>query len=420
LARGHGVKLLLPAADVATAQPVASQGQGAMAMSGPTHTYNIGELGPHESRTITVTGTPSQAGKLDSCTSVIYNPTLCTTAMVTNPQMKILKEAVGSANGDMCEPQTLRYTLTNTGSGDLSGVRVEDQLPAGLAAPDGSQRISFNVGSLAQGQSRAFEVKVKPQHAGNFASAATASADDGVTARSDAASLAVKAPRLQITLSSPNQKYLGDQVSYHVTVKNIGDAPARNTTVAVNPGHPMEEGAQPAAATGGLDVGQLAPGDSKSFDIPLSARNEGDFHVNAVASDPCAGQAFAAGTTRVVGTPPGIQLNTVDDHDPVRIGDNVTYTITVLNQGMTADRNVHVTATIPDGEKYVSSSGSSEATVSGNKITFAPVPTLGGKQTATWTVTTKALNPGDVQFKVDMSSQSFPNAAHKAEPTRLY
>lgn len=408
-------------ANNATADHAADNANAGAMAAGTPHSYSIGELGPKESRTITVTGTPSQAGALNSCTSVTYNPTLCTTAMVTNPQMKITKEAVGSATGDMCEEQILRYSVTNTGTGDLAGVRVEDSLPEGLTAPDGTNRINFTVGSLAQGQTRTFEVKVKPQSGGQFASAATASADDGVTAKSDATPLNVKAPKLEVTLDAPEKEYIGDQVKYQVTVKNVGDAPARNPTVRIARADESMEGAQTAAGEqGGQQVGELAPGATKKITVPFSARAEGDLKVNAIASDPCGGKAMAAGQTRIAPLPGALLLEAVDDHDPIRIGDNVTYTIKVLNQGSGPDHNIKVIATIPEGEEYISSAGATKGTVSGNKITFEPVPTLTGKQTATWTVTVKAQKPSDVQFRVDMSSQSFPNAATKLEPSRLF
>jgi uncharacterized repeat protein (TIGR01451 family) len=402
------------------------------------HTHMIGELGPKESRTINLSGIPSQAGTLNTCTTVTCNPTLCTACPVINPQMRLSKQALGS--GDLCEAQTIRYTVTNTGTGDLSNVRIDDQLPDGLTTETGGYgRVSLNVGTLAQGATRSLDVKVKANAAGSFSSAASAMANDDVTAKSDALAMAIKAPQLEVSVKAPDKEYLGDDVKYEVTVKNVGDAIARSPMVRIDAldaataaGNGNGNGAQLASARingqpmdhstaqGGQSVGELAPGASKTVTIAYTPKAEGDFHINAIASDPCAAKNATAPAVTKMASIPALLLSAVDDHDPVRVGENVTYTITVLNQGFGSDKDIKVVATLPDAETYVSSSGASDGKIDGNKLTFDPVDTIAPKQTLTWKVVVKAAKVADVRFRVDMSSASFPDAAVKMEPTRLY
>ena len=49
------------------------------------------------------------------------------------------------------------------------------------------------------------------------------------------------------------------------------------------------------------------------------------------------------------------------------------YKIKVTNQGNGPDSNIRVTATLPDGEQFVSAGGSSAATNDGQTISFAPI-----------------------------------------------
>jgi len=387
--------------------------------------HTIGELKPKESRTLNLSGMPAKEGSISSCTSVSCNPTLCMATTVINPAMQIMKEAIGS--GDLCEPQTIRYTIKNTGSGDLSGVRIDDQLPDGLAMNDqtAASRVALKVGTIAQGQSKTVDVKVKAAGAGKFASAATATADDDVTAKSEPLAMTIKAPQLEVTLKAPEKEYLGQQVKYEVTVKNVGTAIARNPKVRIDSASDVAEGARKteaelAAARDAIQpVGEIEPGQSKTVTLPYKPRAEGDLRVNATATDPCAKTATATGLTKIAALP-ALLLSAVDDHDPVRVGENVTYTITVLNQGFGGDKNIRVIATLPEGEEYVSSEGSSKGTLDGQKLTFAPVENIAAKQTLTWTLTVKAAKAADVRMKVEMSSDSFHDAAVKVEPTRLY
>jgi len=396
---------------------------GTVAIAGQ-RTHVIGELKAKESRTLNLTALPSKEGSINTCTSVTCNPTLCMATMVVNPQMKLIKEAVGS--GDLCEPQILRYTIKNTGTGDLTGVRIEDQLPEGLAMLDkGASRISTNVGTITPGQTKTVDIKVKAAGAGKFSSAATAVADNDVTAKSEALALAINAPQFEVALKAPEKEYLGHPMKYEVTVKNIGTATARSPKVRIDSAADVAAGnngdnAQTASAKDtGQTVGEIEPGKSKTVTVEYNPKAEGDLRVNAVVTDPCAKTALATGVTHIA-VVPALQLSAVDDHDPVRVGDNVTYTITVLNQGFGADKNIHVVVTLPEGEQYVSSDGPSKAALDGSKLTFEAVPTISPKQSLVWKLVVKATKAADVRLRVDMQSDSFPDAAIKVEPTRLY
>lgn len=445
----HGVTVqeLLPASfavreasssgDSAEAKPAAAAVEGSAASDKPKdahadssrapRTHMIGELGPRESRTINLSGVPSEAGPINACTSVTCNPTLCTAALAINPQMRLSREAIGSA--DLCQTQTIHYTVKNTGTGDLTNVRIEDQLPQGFVAEGGSSdRMTIKIGSIPQGQSRTADVKVKASAAGEFSAApATAAADDEVTAKSEALAMAIKAPKFEVALKVPEREYLGQTLKYEVTVKNVGTASARNPSLRIDGPDDVAAAAPGAQGEARLasardtsrEIGELAPGASKTITLPYTARAEGDLRVNAVATDPCAKDAMASAVTRVTGIP-ALLLSAVDDHDPIRVGEEVTYTINVLNQGFGADKNIKVVVTLPEAEQYISSSGASEGKIDGNKLIFAPVATITPKQTLTWTLRVKALKEGDVRLRVDMTTESLTEPAVKMEPTRLY
>ena len=118
-------------------------------------------------------------------------------------------------------------------------------------------------------------------------------------------------------------------------------------------------------------------------------------------------------------TIPALLLETVDEVDPVKVGQNVIYDVKVTNQGSGPDMNVAVTATIPDGEEYVSTDGPTQPTVDGKKLTFPVIPSLGTKESATWKVSVKAVNAQDVQFKTTATCDGAA-PAEKTEPTKLY
>ena len=145
----------------------------------------------------------------------------------------------------------------------------------------------------------------------------------------------------------------------------------------------------------------------------------GTFVNNVSARGYCAKAVTDSCETKVTGIP-AILLEVVDIEDPVRVGDVETYVITVTNQGSAPDENIAITCTLESYQAYESSSGPTTATVRGNVITFAPLPTLAPKQKATFRVKAKSVRTGDVRFKVSMNSDQLTRPVEETESTHIY
>ena len=115
-------------------------------------------------------------------------------------------------------------------------------------------------------------------------------------------------------------------------------------------------------------------------------------------------------------------LEMVDLVDPVEVGHNTTYRVTITNQGSAPDRNIRITCIVPDAMKYISSSGPTKGTLEGNKLTFEALPSLDPKAKTSWDIVVEALKPCDCRFEAhlisDMMTSGVP--AVKTEPTHLY
>ena len=53
-------------------------------------------------------------------------------------------------------------------------------------------------------------------------------------------------------------------------------------------------------------------------------------------------------------------------------------------------------------------------------MTFEALPRLDPGQSVTWTVEARAENPGDVRFRVDLTSETLTEPVVGTQPTRLY
>lgn len=410
---------------------VANAGDAARpAEQGRGMNYNIGALGAGESKTITVSGTATQAGNLSSCTTVSYQPSLCTAFNVINPQIRLSK--TGQQQADICEEIIWTYRIANEGTGSEQDVVIEDQLPEGLATVDGNRAIRIDVGTLNAGETREFKAHLKAGRTGQFASAATARTPvDQIN--SENVSTNVIAPMLAIDLRGPEQEYVGKQVQYQMTVRNEGQAPARNATVRIQGAGDQFAMAPADGNTGGeaqlasgrmsssdeMSLGTIEPGQSRTYNLMVTPDSPRALNVAASANAVCAEAVTASARTNVIGIS-ALLLEVVDREDPVKVGLDTIYTISVKNQGSAADQNIQLSATLPGEMQYVTGSGPTQIRAEGNRITFEALPQLQPNEVATWEVQVKANNPGNLLFQVDLKSQSMQQNAGETEPTRVY
>jgi uncharacterized repeat protein (TIGR01451 family) len=348
---------------------------------------------------------------------------------VVNPILKLTKEA--PADADICEGIRYRYVISNVGTGTEHEVTIEDALAEGLMTEDGKTTVSLRVGDVPQSMSKEMTVRVKPAHVGAYASAAVAHAPGGVEVKSKEVSTTVHQPKLEMTVDGPPNEYLNKTATYTVHLKNTGDAPARRTVlgfdagthgeiaaVSIGGGTEGEARAIPYKKEG-ADLQTLAPGESRTVTVTVRTTREGKLPMTAAVVATCVPPVTVKTSTDIL-TLPALRLELVDLDDPIRVGDNVTYQVTVKNQGTGGDNNIAITATLPDELEFISASGPTEGRADGHTVTFTPLQALGAGKQAVWQIQAKAKSAGDVRVQVQLKSDSLTKPATESEPTRLY
>jgi uncharacterized repeat protein (TIGR01451 family) len=255
-----------------------------------------------------------------------------------------------------------------------------------------------------------------------------ASASDIDAVESGITNTIVNKPALAIESTSPSEQYLGRTLSYDIVVKNTGDGIAEDAIVVAS----VPENVQFKSATSGgnfthmspgkvtWNIGAMAPNTSKTFRMELSSDQPGEVSTTATANAKCAEAVSSSSSTKVAGIP-GILLTAVDDPDPVEVGQNVTYTVTITNQGTAADTSIRVICMLEQGMEYVSSSGPTEAKVDGYQISFNAVSSLAPKDKAEWKIIVKAMAAGDMRFKATLTSDQLSSRpVEKIEATTFY
>lgn len=391
-------------------------------VDGQTLTWDLGNLGPRQSRTITVTGKSPEEGTLTTCGIVTFNPVLCETIRVVRADLQLTKSVPAEAL--ICDTIPYTFVVTNTGSSRLTGVVVSDPLPAGLTTVDGQSSLRFDVGELSAGESRTLTADVKASSTGEYPNTATATSAQGIEA-SDSASVTVTAPVLGISCDAPEERFIGRPINVCYTVSNMGDSTARDVIVTA----PLPIGADYQGSTGGGSVQgnnvvwnlpSVAAGDEIELCATYTGRQVGVVRFGASVAGSCADGASTACSTATTGIP-AILLEVIDLDDPIEVDGVVTYEITVTNQGSAEGTNIAITCDLEASQQFITATGATTVeSSSNNQVVFRPVASLDPEQKAIWQVRVRALAPDDVRFTVTMESDQIGRIVRETEATNQY
>ncbi len=397
-----------------------SQPQARVSAEGEAR-WAVGTIDGEETKTIRVSGVAKKTGEVTHCAKVEYRTNLCLTVNVVEPKLHLVKTAPAEAL--LCDDIPVRLVVSNLGSGSAQNVQVVDTLPEGLMTTDGKNRVAMDIGQLGAGESRELTFVAKANRTGTFRNSAKATGEGGLMASAETSTI-VRQPVLTIAKTGPDNRFVGRPLDYVITVANRGDAPAAN--LVVQDPLPVGTSLVKASDNGMLQGGRvtwtmerLDPGQSKTLSLMLRADSIGTVRNVATATAVCAAPVSATAQTVVAGVP-AILLEVIDLDDPIEVGAKETYVIVVTNQGSAPGTNITVTGTFEDSMNYVSSSGPTIGTLVGRSVKFAPLPSLGPKEKATYRVVVEAAKTGDTRFNVSLSSDQLTRTVDETEATNIY
>jgi uncharacterized repeat protein (TIGR01451 family) len=385
--------------------------------------FEFPTLAPRETASIRIVGQAQQPGQLTSCATVTYEPRSCATIDVVAPQLSF--RAAGPQEALLCERIPLAFQVTNTGTGIASNVVIIEQLPQGLVLADtSSSQISIPLGDIPGGATREHTVYLKALDRGRYEFTPEIRSASGLWA-SVRGTTQVTEPILAINTSSPQQQLVGTDVTYQINLRNTGDAQARDTVVAqqLPPSARFVSADQGGQLQGGQivwNLGVLPPDASRQLSFTVRPGQTGDYTAPAVARAHCARDVDAPVRLAVQGIP-ALLLEVVDNNDPVRVGENTTYVINVVNQGSALDQNIRVQAELEPNMQFISIEGPTRGSAEGQTINFEPLPSLQPGARATWRLTVRAQDAGNTRFSVRVNSQQIGDRpVTETESTTLF
>ena len=309
------------------------------------------DLAKGESQTFYVTAVAEAYGVLINDVTVGDNTA---SADVVVPEI-IPDKTANITNPNFGDKVDYTVTVTNDGMGDANNVVIVDRLGEGLTFVSASDNGVWDpvkhtvtwIVDLAKGESKVFSVIATVVGYGNVTnSLVVGNKTTGVNV-----TVPEIIPDKTANISNPN---FGDNVNYNVTVTNDGIGNAKDVVVR----DVLGEGLKFVSATGNYSFDEatrtvtwivdLAKGESKVFSVIATVVGYGNVTNSLVVGNK---------TTGVNVTVPEINPDKTVDNEIPNFGDNVTYTVTVTNDGIGDANNVVITDVLDKGLKFLNATG---------------------------------------------------------------
>ena len=315
-----------------------------------TVTWTV-DLAKGESKVFTVIATVSAYGNIPNTVSVGDKSSSVNIAV---PEI-IPGKTVDVENPNFGDTVTYTVVVTNNGVVDAKQVVVRDILDKGLKFVKATGEYTFDEDSrtvtwivdLAKGESQTFYVTAVAEAYGVLT--------NDVTVGDKTASADVVVPEIipdkTANITNPN---FGDKVDYTVTVTNDGIGDANNVVIVDRLGEGLtfvsasDNGVWDPVKRTVTWIVDLAKGESKVFSVIAIVSGYGNVTNSLVVGNK---------TTGVNVTVPEIIPDKTANITNPNFGDNVTYTVTVTNDGIGDAKDVVVRDVLGEGLTFVDATG---------------------------------------------------------------
>ncbi len=417
-----------------------------------TGLWTISSIGSTGSAVLTLRATVQSTGTFTNTASVtasdqfdVDNTDNSASESVTVQASDIgLTKAVDNATANVGENVTFTVTATNNGTNTATGLSVSDVLPSGytFVSATSNQGIftsatgNWNVGTLTNAGVATLEITATVLSTGvyeNTASVSTLDQVDGIPGN-DTASATVNPPRADLNLTKTvdsNNPNVGDVVTFTVTLTNNGPSTATATGIAVTDQLPSGYALTNATTTPGTSynnvngiwtVGSMDLNDQVVLTIQATVKENGDFTNTATVSssdvfDPNEGDNTASAS--IVAQSADLAITkTISDATP-NVDEEVTFTISVTNNGADAATGVVVTDQLPSGYDFVSAATSFGSY--NNTSGLWTIGSIGNGAAATLNLAAKVKSTGDYDntASITSSDQDDPDSSNDSETVNV-
>lgn len=316
---------------------------------------------------------------------------------------------------------TFDVLVQNDGKQTVDQIAILVDFDNSLVFPGHRERqLRKNIGQLLPGQSREMRLTLASNKLGSHECRFGLLAD-GKELQQQVASVEFIEPKLQLELLGPARRTVGSRAEFSIKVANVSDRPIDDLQLALT----HDAALTPREATGGYklerdrmtwSLGSLGPGEGRQVQAEFDCRQLSEQACVTVEahSEELSVDAQERCVT-VVAVPGELDLRVSDRQDPIKVGGEVLYEITVQNLGLKAVSTLQINVQSSEHlrldslDAFVSNKGNEKAASlakqdrSGRWTLRLEVP-LPPDATLRLSLRSKAVTPGDAELRVETSS----------------
>jgi len=312
------------------------------------------------------------------------------------------------------KPATFTVKVRNTGAVAAANVEIVDQVPRGTrltgTTPRASQspqgELVWAIGTLQPGDEETVSMQLMPTDEGEIGSVATVHF-------SAAASAKVKATRAELIVetSAPGKVLIGEPLVLKIELSNPGSGPATGVTLAER--IPPSMG-HPAGGDLEYEIGTLGPGESRTLELEMLARQPGPVENVLTAR----GDGNLRGEHRIQWEviAPQLQVNVAGSRRRF-LEREAVYELAVSNPGTAPADQVELVAHLPEGLKFVSANNAGHYDEASQAV-YWRLEELPVRESGTVELVTMPVQSGDYELAVESSANGQVEVAER-HPVRI-
>jgi uncharacterized repeat protein (TIGR01451 family) len=321
---------------------------------------------------------------------------------LSGPQSPALViEKAAPAEIQIGKPAKIIVKVVNSGSAMAHDVAVHDQIPRGTqlldttppAKPGADGSLVWELGSLKPGQQQQVEMQVMPTAEGEVGSVAS------VEFRAEASVRTVATrPMLNLEVFGPSKVNKGEPVALKIKLSNPGSGAATGIVLSetVPDGLSHEAGKELE-----VDIGTLAPGQSRELDLTLSTTAAGV--VTNVVLAKGEGKLEAESRSEIEIVAPQLQV-TMSGPKRRILERNATHSISISNPGTAPAKDIDLVAVLPRTLKFVEANNGGQFDEATHAV-YWNLEELPPQQTGTVKLTTLPLEAGEARLLIKGASK---------------
>jgi uncharacterized repeat protein (TIGR01451 family) len=392
--------------------------------------WSLGTIQPGESRAIQLDTRTERAGAINHCASLRTAEGITGQECVTTTVRAAAIEMRLSGPDKATVGQQVRFELdiVNHGDTQITGLILKDRFDDGFVHATASSPIQVELKPFAANQGQKIGITFKVAKAGRLCHTVELSGPNGLNQTTQACLEATNPappskPALSLKISGPKTAHVGEMVLFTIEVKNAGDTKIANLRIAnkfdsrllearfADPGYEKKDSELSWV------LASLDPGQTTQRQVKFICLADGRVCDKATASD---GIELTLGDEACLEIapaepPPGaggkLSLTAAARANPIKVGSDTSFVITVSNAGPNPEQKVALVVKIPEQMQYVEGAAQNPTkvgVVDGQTVRFEPIAQLAAGEKVTFEVRAHANRAGEAAFHAEATSPTTP------------